>query len=42
MVTTDDDLQYLDEFFSAAEKCRAKVEKCVWKPGPNAPKGVAP
>jgi hypothetical protein len=33
---------HLDEFFSAAEKCRAKVEKRVWKPGPNAPKGVAP
>jgi hypothetical protein len=32
----------LDEFFSVAERSRAAVEKRVWKPGPNAPKGVAP
>jgi hypothetical protein len=32
----------LDELFAAADACRAKVEKRVWKPGPNAPKGVPP
>lgn len=32
----------LDEFFAAAEACRARVEGRVWKPGPGAPKGVRP
>lgn len=32
----------LDEFFSAAEKAKAQMQKRVWKPDPNAPKGVAP
>jgi len=32
----------LDEFFAAAEKSKDKMQGRVWKPGPNAPKGVAP
>jgi GxGYxYP putative glycoside hydrolase C-terminal domain len=32
----------LDEFFTAARKARDKIEGRVWRPGPNAPKGVAP
>lgn len=32
----------LDEFFAAAEKSRQGLQGRVWKPGPNAPKGVAP
>ena len=32
----------LDEFFAAATKAKAEVQGRVWRPGPNAPKGVAP
>ncbi len=32
----------LDEFFAAASKARTRMEGRVWKPGPGAPKGVAP
>lgn len=32
----------LDEFFTAARLARQNVEGRVWRPGPNAPKGVAP
>lgn len=32
----------LDEFFTAARLARKEVEGMVWRPGPNAPKGVAP
>lgn len=32
----------LDEFFLAAEQARPRMEGRVWRPGPNAPKGVAP
>ena len=32
----------LDEFFTAAGLARKQMEGRVWKPGPNAPKGVAP
>jgi hypothetical protein len=32
----------LDEFFSAAQKCRAQVEQRVWHPAPDAIKGQAP
>ncbi len=32
----------LDEFFSAARLSRKDIEGKVWRPGPNAPKGVAP
>ena len=32
----------LDEFFTAARLARESVEGRVWRPGPNAPKGVAP
>ena len=32
----------LDEFFTAARLSRKEVEGKVWRPGPNAPKGVAP
>lgn len=32
----------LDEFFTAATKAKAEVQGRVWRPGPNAPKGVAP
>ena len=32
----------LDEFFAAAKNAEAKMKGRVWKPGPNAPKGVAP
>ena len=32
----------LDEFFTAAKLSRNEVEGKVWRPGPNAPKGVAP
>lgn len=32
----------LDEFFTAARLAKASVEGRVWRPGPNAPKGVAP
>lgn len=32
----------LDEFFTAARLSRKEMEGRVWRPGPNAPKGVAP
>ena len=32
----------LDEFFTAARLARKEIEGKVWRPGPNAPKGVAP
>jgi hypothetical protein len=32
----------LDEFFAAAKKAGAEMKGRVWRPGPNAPKGVAP
>lgn len=32
----------LDEFFTAARLSRKNIEGKVWRPGPNAPKGVAP
>lgn len=32
----------LDEFFAAARLAREQVGGRVWRPGPNAPKGVAP
>jgi hypothetical protein len=32
----------LDEFFAAARLSRKNIEGKVWRPGPNAPKGVAP
>lgn len=32
----------LDEFFAAAERVRSRMSGRVWKPGPGAPKGVAP
>jgi hypothetical protein len=32
----------LDEFFSAAVKCRDKMEGRVWSPAPGGPKGVRP
>lgn len=32
----------LDEFFTAARASRHDIEGRVWRPGPNAPKGVAP
>ncbi len=32
----------LDEFFTAAGLSRKHIEGRVWRPGPNAPKGVAP
>ena len=32
----------LDEFFAAAAQSRTAMEHRVWKPGPNAPKGVRP
>ena len=32
----------LDEFFTAAKKAEVQMKGRVWKPGPNAPKGVAP
>jgi hypothetical protein len=32
----------LDEFFTAATKARGQMKGRVWKPGPGAPKGVAP
>jgi hypothetical protein len=32
----------LDEFFTAARLARKEIEGKVWRPGPDAPKGVAP
>jgi hypothetical protein len=32
----------LDEFFTAARLARKEIEGKVWRPGPSAPKGVAP
>lgn len=32
----------LDEFFTAARSAQQNIEGRVWRPGPNAPKGVAP
>jgi hypothetical protein len=32
----------LDEFFTAASLARGEIEDRVWRPGPDAPKGVAP
>ena len=32
----------LDEFFALANQAKEKVEGRVWRPGPDAPKGVAP
>lgn len=32
----------LDEFFTAARSAQQNLEGRVWRPGPNAPKGVAP
>ena len=32
----------LDEFFTAARQAGESVKGRVWRPGPDAPKGVAP